>query len=198
MADWLWNGDLVAGVGAAAVFLVLVIAINLSPIVGAGLALVAYLGIRLVLPRPDDLVPVLRSCQDRVDEIGRLVPRLDPTRRPLGSKNLGEIHQSLIEILSLIRSDRATREYARPFLSDYLTPISAVLVPYVRLAGKDVQLADADLTAAENDTMPRILDELAKLKEDLYRSDVTRLRTGKELVDLMTLPIVSRPKDDDR
>jgi hypothetical protein len=198
MAEWLGSGDIVAGVGAAVVFLVLVVAINVSPIVGAVLALATYLGIRLVLPRPNELAPVIRNCRDQVDEIGRLVPQLDPTRRPVGSKHLHEIHQSLVEILSLIQSDRTTREYARPFLSDYLTPISAVLVPYVRLAGKDLQLADGDLASAENDTMPRILDELTKLKEDLYRSDVTRLRTGKELVDLMSLPIVSRQRDDDR
>ena len=196
MFDTFRTGDLVAGFVAAAVFVVLFAILGLTPIASVPLAVVAYLGVRLAIPRPDENVSAIRECQRQVDDITGLIRTFDSGRHGGGSDLLHQIGAALVAILAAIRSDPKKREYASAFLDDYLTPIRAVVNPYVRLASQDVTLANPDLTETENDTFPKIVAELTKLREDLYRSDVTQLRTGKELVDLISLPIVTSHKDD--
>jgi hypothetical protein len=130
--------------------------------------------------------------------IGQLSRTLEPVGAASGRAQVRQIYQTLVEILQVIGSDSKKRAYAEPFLNDYLVPIQAVLVPYVRLVTRKVELGTGDLAETEKSTLPRIQSEIDKLKSDLYRSDLTQLRTGKELVDLMSLPIVVSRKDDDR
>jgi hypothetical protein len=192
------RNDIVAGASAALLFLALYLLVGITPVVSVALAAVAYVGLRLSLPRPDPLATAVSSCERALGETGRLVQALASAKRPNGKQQVRDIYQVLMDILTVIRTDAAKREYAPAFYGDYILPINAVLTPYVRLTAQNVDSATKDLTDIETETLPRIATELKKLKDDIYLPDVANLRTGKELVDLMSLPLVVRYKDDNR
>src|SRR5262249_47954589 len=145
MFDLLGETDLVAGLAAAAAFVVLVFALGVVVWVSLPLAVLVYLGARLAIPRPDEAARALPEGATRAARIQRLAGQIDPTTHPEARRQAEEIARLTETALTLIRSSPTRRGYAVPFLTDYLTPIEAVLTPYVQLAGRGVTLADKDL-----------------------------------------------------
>ena len=190
MADLLYETDLVAGCAAAVAFLVLTFAVGVPFWIGIPLAVLVYLGTRLLLPQPDDSRRALRESARGVSAIAALARQMDAKTNPTARKQIEQIAQLARTDYELIRKDASRREYAQPFLAEYISPIQRVLTPYVRLAAQHVTTANADLAEVERDSLPRIVEELTSLRDDLYRTDLTELRVGKELVNMMSLPIV--------
>jgi hypothetical protein len=192
MADLLYETDLVAGFVAGVAFLIVMVVVMVPIWLGLGLAVLVYLGMRLVLPSPDEAARAVREGRQRLGALAALIRQVDPRGRPGARKQLEQIVQLAQTDFDLIRKDPKRRGYAQPFLTDYLTPIQSVVTPYVRLAGQGVAPANDDLAEVERDSLPRIVAELTSLRDDLYRTDLTELRVGKELVDMMSLPIVTK------
>jgi hypothetical protein len=186
--------DLIAGVAASALLLVLVLGLGLGTVPSLALAVVAYLGVRLALPRPagpatSALPPAeaLKRCQQHVTEIRTLARRL-PARTDDGTRQrIGRIGERAGQILAVIRDDPAKRGAAEAYLTGYLEPIHALLSRYVTLAERDVESAGPALARAEQETLPTIETGLDRLYEKLHAEDIIDLEVASEMLDLRFL-----------
>ena len=93
MADLLYETDLVAGCAAAVAFLVLTFAVGVPFWIGIPLAVLVYLGTRLLLPRPDDSRRALRESARGVSAIAALARQMDAKTNPTARKQIEQIAQ---------------------------------------------------------------------------------------------------------
>lgn len=196
MGGGLWKTDLIAGLGATALLLLGVFVLGLGPLLSVGLALLTYLGLRLVLPKPDRadeenaaLEATLARCREKVTEIGQFAGWAEFAGKPPVEEQLLRIARVAGRILDAIGQDPNKRQAAEPYLTEYLVPITDVLAQYVRLAGRKLALAQAELTEIETQTLPLIERRLTRLYEQIHSADVASLELNTKMLEYTLQPI---------
>lgn len=192
----LWKTDAIAGGAATVFFLLGVFVLGLTVPVSLGLSLVAYLGLRLALPKPDPAVAesaaldaLIARCQEKVVEIQQAAGWAEFTGKPQVEQQLLRIHRAARRVLDAIEQDPNKREAAEPYLTEYLTPITDVLGQYVRLSGRELSLAAAELAELETRTLPLIERRLTKLHEQIHSADVMALELNTKMLEYTLAPI---------
>lgn len=182
--------DLIAGVVASALLLALVFALGLDVMPSLVLAVGAYLGLRLALPRPASTAAALsaaealRRCEQRVTEIRQLARRRSASSVDEPARQLWRIGERAGQIVAVLRDDPAKGSVAEAYLTGYLDPIQAVVSRYVLLGERDVSSAAAALARAELETLPSIEHALDRLYDRLHTEDVIDLEVASEMLDL--------------
>ena len=205
MIGLLRNTDLLAGGGAAALFLAAVFPLGLPLPVALALALATYVGLRLALPKPGGapadgaldeaaFAATLARCEEQVTAIHQFAGWAGFAGKPEVRARLLAIHRSARRVLDAIRQDPNKHGAAEQFLTGYLLPITDVLAQYVRLAGRELALARAELAALEAETLPLIERRLATLYEQIHSADLAALELDTKMLEYTFQPIEIAPK----
>lgn len=195
MGRLLRNTDILAGLGAVVLLAVLVFLLKITLPISIALAFVAYIGLRLLLPKTDAAADaerqaaVLAQCDDRVTTIGQLAGWAGFAGKATVRERLLTIARTAQRILSAIKQDESKQSLADKYLTEYLDPITAVLSSYVKLAGRDLTMAQDDLTALENQTLPLIERRLNLLYEQIHSADVAALELNARMLEYTLQPI---------
>jgi hypothetical protein len=197
MGGFLRNTDVLAGLGAVGLLLLCVFALQVALPLGIGLAAVAYVGLRLALPKGDPhaqeeaarLAATLARCEERVTAIGQFAGWAGFAGKPEVRERLLAIARVAKRVLTAIGQDPNKRGVAPQFLDEYLDPITSVLSSYVRLAGRDLALARDELAALEADTLPLIERRLTTLYEQIHSADLAALELDTKMLEYTLQPI---------
>lgn len=193
MARLLRDSDLVPGVVAVAVLLVVQFVLGLPLLAGLGIAAAVYLGVRLLLPDADpEVAPGVRRSQlvtglaaleqrlVRVTQLGGGVVKPDVRRR------VDSLIATSGRVIAHVREDPADLPVARPLLELYLDSTAAILTNYVHLSSRPVASAEEPLSKAENEAVPLLESKVAELYDQLQREEVVALSVDSELVEFRT------------
>lgn len=193
MARLLRDTDLVPGVVAVAVLLVVQFVLGLPLLAGLGIAAAVYLGVRLLLPDADpevapgvrrsELVNGLAAMEQRlvrVTQLGGGVVKPDVRRR------VDSLIATSGRVIAHVREDPADLPVARPLLELYLDSTHSILSNYVRLSSRAVASAEAPLAKAETEAVPLLEAKVTELYDQLQREEVVALSVDSELVEFRT------------
>ncbi len=195
MGRLLRNTDIMAGLGAALLLLLCVFLLQITLPIGIALAVVAYVGLRLALPKADAreesarLAAIFAQCGDRVLEIGQFAGWAGFAGKPEVREHLLTIARVAKRILTAIMQDPDKHRVAQQYLDEYLNPIVGVLGSYVRLAGRDLELARDELTALETETLPLIERRLDTLYEQIHSADLAAFELDTKMLEYTLQPI---------
>ncbi len=195
MGKLLRNTDLLAGLGAIVLLLGCVFLLRLALPIGIALAVVAYIGLRLALPRanPNEeaerLAATLARCEERVTAIGQFAGWAGFAGKPAVRERLLSIARIAKRILTAIAQDPNKQSVAQQYLDEYLDPVTKVLGNYVRLAGRDLALARDELAALESETLPLIERRLNTLHEQIHSADLAALELDTKMLEYTLQPI---------
>lgn len=193
MARLLRDTDLVPGAAAVAVLLVVQFVLGLPLLVGLGISVAVYLGVRLLLPEADpEIAPGVRRSQFvtglaaleqrlvRVTQLGGGVVKPDVRRR------VDSLIATSGRVIAHVREDPADLPIARPLLELYLDSTHSILTNYVRLSSRGVASAEEPLAKAENEAVPLLEAKVTELYDQLQREEVVALSVDSELVEFRT------------
>ncbi len=195
MGRLLRNSDLLAGIGAVLLLLVCVFLLQIGLPLSIALALVAYVGLRLVLPKSDaataaaQLAATLAQCEERVTTISQFAGWAGFSGKPEVRERLLTIARIAKRTLIAITQDPTKEHLAAQYLTEYLDPITSVLSGYVRLAGRDLELAQNELHALETETLPLIERRLRTLYEQIHSADLAALELNARMLEYTLQPI---------
>ena len=195
MRKGLGNSDLLAGLGAVGLLLLCVFPLQLALPLSVGLALAAYVGLRLALPRRGSrdeaaaLAATLARCEEQVTAIGQFAGWAGFAGKPTVRERLLAIGHGARRILTAITQDPNKYALADRFLSEYLDPITTLLANYIRLAGRDLALARDELVALETRTLPLIERRLDALYEQIHSADVASLELASQMLEYTLQPL---------
>jgi len=189
------NTDLVAGLGAVLLLLLCVFLLQVALPLSIVLAVVAYVGLRLALPKgnphkeAERLAATLARCDERVTAIGQFAGWAGFAGKPEVRERLLAIARVAKRILTAIMQDPNKQSVAQQYLDEYLDPITSVLSNYVRLAGRDLALARDELAALETETLPLIERRLNTLYEQIHSADLAALELDTKMLEYTLQPI---------
>jgi hypothetical protein len=201
----LLSGDLVAGAGAAVLFLVLLFA-GLSLPIAIVLAVLAYVGIVLVRPQmaarrgdspaesAEKATLAYQTSLAKVAAIRELATRVQKE----GTRDLVvRIADQSDRILAAMKEDN--NQTAAPlFLEQLLEPTEALLETYVRLSTRGVKAADELLHRNESQDLPMIERASRTFFETMHRDSIVDLAALSEVLEFnlenMT-PVMPRRTD---
>ena len=195
------NSDLLAGLGAVGLLLLCVFLLQLALPLSIALAVAAYVGLRLALPRrqPRDegaaLAATLARCEEQVTAIGQFAGWAGFAGKPEVRQRLLTIARSARRILTAITQDPNKHATAERFLSDYLDPITTLLANYIRVAGRDLALAHDELAALETRTLPLIERRLNTLYEQIHSADVASLELESKMLEYTLQPLSTKTSE---
>lgn len=187
----LLSGDLVAGAGAALLFLILYFALDAPLILAILLAVAAYAGIVLVRPqvaarKGDTAEDTLEKANlafetslAKVAAIRELATRIQKE----GTRDLVlRIADQSDRILAAMREDN--NQAAAPlFLEQLLEPTEALLETYVRLSTRGVKAADELLARNESQDLPMIERAARNFFEKMHRDSIVDLAALSEVLE---------------
>ncbi len=201
MRKVLGNSDLLAGLGAVGLLLLCAFPLQLALPLSIALAIAAYVGLRLALPRrqPRDaeeaLASTLARCEEQVTAIGQFAGWAGFAGKPEVRQRLLTIARSARRILTAITQDPNKHATADRFLSEYLDPITTLLGNYIRLAGRDLDLARDELAALETRTLPLIERRLNALYEQMHSADVAAFEIESKMLEYTLQPLSSETSE---
>jgi hypothetical protein len=205
MKQRLLSGDLVAGAGAAVLFLVLLVA-GLSIPIAIVLAILAYVGIVLVRPQsaarkgdsPAEAAEkeqlAYQTSVAKVAAIRELATRIQKE----GTRDLVvRIADQSDRILAAMKEDNNFTA-APLFLEQLLEPTEALLETYVRLSTRGVKAADELLARNESQDLPMIERAARTFFEKMHRDSIVDLAALSDVLEFnlenMT-PVMPRRTD---
>lgn len=132
-----------------------------------------------VRPRPDDDV-VERSTEliDRMRRSARRIPNQEVRQQALS------LCASADQVLAVIEETPDEKALADDFLNRYLTPASAILSDYSRLANRNVASARPTLEKVETHDIPMLSTKLDELYDRLHRGSLIDLEVAREMLRL--------------
>jgi 5-bromo-4-chloroindolyl phosphate hydrolysis protein len=193
------NTDLLAGAGAVVLLLLCALVLQLALPISLALAAATYVGLRLALPKSDPneeaqrLAATLARCEEQVTAIGQFAGWAGFAGKPEVRERLLAIARSAKRVLTAIAQDPNKHSAAEQYLDEYLNPITAVLANYVRLAGRDLELARDELAALETETLPLIERRLNTLYEQIHSADLAALELDSKMLAYTLQPISPEP-----
>jgi ABC-type transport system involved in cytochrome bd biosynthesis fused ATPase/permease subunit len=201
----LLSGDLVAGVVAAVLVLVLAFVAGLSLPIAIVLALAAYVGIVLVRPtvgRPrgdtaeeaaEKATLAYETSVAKVATIRGLAARVQKE----GTRDLVlRICDQSDRILAAMKEDNNFKA-APLFLEQLLEPTEALLETYVRLSTRGVKAADELLARNESQDLPMIERAARNFFERMHRDSIVDLAALSEVLEFNLenpTPVVEPPR----
>jgi hypothetical protein len=187
----LLSGDLVAGAGAALLFLVLAFAFDVPIWLAIVLAVLAYVGIVLVRPqvaarRGDSAADnaeretlAYETSLEKVASIRELETRIDKE----GTRDLVlRIADQSDRVLAAMSEDN-NRTAAPLFLEQLLEPTEALLESYVRLSTRGIKAADEQLARNESQDLPMIERATRNFYERMHRDSIVDLEALSEVLE---------------
>lgn len=193
------NTDLLAGAGAALLLVLCAVPLGLPLPLGIALAAIAYVGLRLALPRaavpPPEQVfaATLARCEEQITAIQQFAGWAGFAGKPTVRERLLRIHQLARRTLAAIAQDPNKHGALGQYFDEYLTPITAVLASYVRLAGRELVLARDELAAIEEETLPLIERRLNTLYEQIHSADLAALELDTKMLEYTLQPLTVEP-----
>jgi 5-bromo-4-chloroindolyl phosphate hydrolysis protein len=201
----LLSGDLVAGVVAAVLFLVLTFGTGLSIPIAIVLAVAAYVGIVLVRPQvggrrgdtaaeaAEKAALAYQTSLTKVATIRGLAARVQKE----GTRDLVlRISDQSDRILAAMKEDNNFAA-APLFLEQLLEPTESLLETYVRLSTRGVKAADELLARNESQDLPMIERAARNFFERMHRDSIVDLAALSEVLEFNlenSTPVVEPPR----
>lgn len=187
----LLSGDLIAGVAAAAVLLVVVVGLDASILVGIVLAIAAYIGIVLVRPRVDRTAV---DTKEQITERATIAYQTSLTKAAQIRSLATRIQKDAPRETTLHIADQADRILAAMkedgnltaaplFLEQLLEPTDELLENYVRLSTRGVTAANELLTRNETQDLPMIEQAARNFFEKMHRDSIVDLAALSEVLE---------------
>jgi hypothetical protein len=115
---------------------------------------------------------------DRMRNAARQIPKPDVRRETLA------ICASADQVLSAIADNPGEVTIARDFLNRYLTPATAIVSDYSRLASRNIVSAQPTLAKVESHDLPLLARKLDDLYDRVHRGNLIDLEVAREMLSL--------------
>jgi len=129
--------------------------------------------------RADDAVITRSSALiDSMRRAARAIPKPDVRQQALG------VCASADLVLSAIEENPEETDLARDFLNRYLTPASAIVTGYSRLANRNIPSAALTLEKVEMHDLKVLASKVEEIYDRLHRGSVIDLEVAREMLSL--------------
>ncbi len=124
-----------------------------------------------VIARSSALIDSMRSA-------ARTIPKADVRQQTLGLCASADL------VLSAIEENPGEKELASDFLNRYLTPASAIISGYARLANRNIPSARSTLEKVESHDLKVLATKVDDIYDRLHRGSLIDLEVAREMLSL--------------
>jgi hypothetical protein len=125
-----------------------------------------------------DVIERSSTLIDSMRKSARAIPKADVRQRTLGLCASADL------VLSAIEENPGETELASDFLNRYLTPASAIVTGYSRLANRNIPSAQATLEKVETHDLKLLSTKVDEIYDRLHRGSLIDLEVAREMLSL--------------